>query len=76
MRISFKDTLEKKEPLNEDKSVEQKAFEDQFSELINKLRDFEKYAKTIEGSNDVLSLCNKFRNELLQSAGKLSKTIQ
>lgn len=76
MRISFKDTLEKKEPLNEDKSVEQKAFEDQFSELINKLRDFEKYANTIEGSNDVLSLCNKFRNELLQSAGKLSKTIQ
>lgn len=76
MRISFKDTLEKKEPLNEDKSVEQKAFEDQFSELINKLRDFEKYTKTIEGSDDVLSLCNKFRNELLQSAGKLSKTIQ
>lgn len=73
---SFKDLFEKKEETLVEKSVEQKGFEDQFSELINKLREFEKYTEQIDGSSDVLSLCNRFRNDLLKASGELAKNIQ
>ena len=73
---SFKDLFEKKEETLVEKSVEQKGFEDQFSELINKLREFEKYSKEIDGSSDVLSLCNRFRNDLLKASSELAKNIQ